>query len=258
MTRRKYSTEVIAHRGFSGRAPENTPAAFRLALESRADRVEFDVLLTRDGVPVVIHDALLDRTTNGRGLVAEMDLSAIRALDAGSWFDPRFAGERVPTLDETLALCSDRIAVNVEIKEEAVVPGTCRPESIESRVIEALRRYGLLGSAVVSSFDLLSTQRIRQLEPSLACEILFNRPGGFPTLSDLEAVKSGGFRGLSLSTDELRGWPEVVARAHELGLGVKVYTVDDPTEMAMLLDLGVDGIFTNRPDLLASLVHPTV
>jgi len=108
----------IGHRGASALAPENTLAAFETAIVDGADGLEFDVRLTRDGVPIVLHDAALDRTTSGRGAVAALDLASIRRLDAGAWFGARFRGERVPTLAETLDLARGRCAVNIELKEE--------------------------------------------------------------------------------------------------------------------------------------------
>src|SRR5436309_263912 len=107
---------IVAHRGASALAPENTLAAFRRALEAGAPAVECDVHLTADGAPIVIHDARVDRTTNGTGEVASLTLAALRALDAGGWFDPRFAGERLPTLEETLAIAAGRSRVFVELK----------------------------------------------------------------------------------------------------------------------------------------------
>lgn len=252
--RRVFPTEVIAHRGFSARAPENTLCAFREALRTRADRVEFDVLLTRDQVPVVIHDALLDRTTNGRGPVAELELARVRELDAGSWFGPDFAGERVPTLDEVLDLCAGRVSVNVEIKEEAVVrsgPGAGR---VEGLVLEALQRRGLLGSTTISSFDALAVERLARESSAANVETLFTGGGRAPAFADLEAAKRVGCSAFNLSQEELAQAPGILGYAHELGLKVKVYTVDAPETMGRLLALGVDGIFTNRPDVLADLV----
>src|SRR5262245_59418730 len=110
--------EVIAHRGSSAVAPENTLAAVDLAIRAKAHRVEFDVQLTKDGVPVVLHDETLERTTNGKGRVRDRTYKEISKLDAGSWFHADFRGERLPTLDMVLELCRGKIPVNVEIKSE--------------------------------------------------------------------------------------------------------------------------------------------
>src|SRR5262245_4017798 len=163
--------EVIAHRGFSGIAPENTLAAIRAALEAGADRVEVDVLVTRDGVPVLLHDADLDRTTNGRGPVAARTLADVRALDAGGWFDARFTGERVPTLAEALEFCRGRILLNLEIKSEAVEDREA-PAGVEAAVVEAIRRARAPAEVVVSSFDPRALVRVRRLFPELGIQAL--------------------------------------------------------------------------------------
>jgi glycerophosphoryl diester phosphodiesterase len=240
--------EVIAHRGFSGAAPENTLAAFREAIRAGADRVELDVLLTLDGVPVVIHDPDLDRTTDGRGPVRQRTLAELRALDAGRWFDPRFAGERIPTLEEALELCRGKVAVNVEIKGEAVAPGAPEEEEgVEARVVESLRRLGPGADAVVSSFEPLALRRVRRMAPELARESLFDpeRQGG---MGPVQVCAEVAARAFNCSREEVS--PRWIDEAHRAGLKLNVYTVDDPREMEALIALGVDGIFTNQPRLL--------
>ena len=250
--RGKRAVEVIAHRGFSAQAPENTLTAFRAAVEAGADRVEFDVLLTRDGQPVVIHDATLDRTTSGSGPVAGRTLEELRSLDAGAWFSPRFAGERVPTLEEALLLCRGRIALNVEIKGEAVEPGQEPPPGgVEARVVEALRASGLAAEAVVSSFEPLVLERVRRLAPEVPLASLYNADH-HRGLGPAEVCRAVGSRAFHCSREEVT--PRWVAEAHRSGLEIKVYTVDDPGEMEELARQGVDGLFTNRPDLARAVL----
>jgi glycerophosphoryl diester phosphodiesterase len=244
--------EVIAHRGFSGAAPENTLSAVREAIRAGADRIEFDVLLSSDGEPVVFHDATLDRTTDGHGPLAALTLAELRSLDAGRWFSPRHAGERVPTLDEVLEECGDRIPVNVEIKEEAVEAGSGpSPRGIEARVAGAIRRHGLVASAVVSSFEPRALRRLGALLPEAKLESLYNErlhAGRGPGAVCAEV----GSRGFSCSRDEVStAWVE---ESHRSGLLIKVYTADEPMEMERLVGLGVDGIFTNHPDRLLRLL----
>ena len=112
----RFPVMVVAHRGFSGAAPENTLAAFRMAIEAGSDMIELDVHLSKDGKVVVIHDETQERTTNGQGRVADRPLKEIKGLDAGSWFSPPFAGERIPTLQEVLSLAQGKVPVNIEIK----------------------------------------------------------------------------------------------------------------------------------------------
>ena len=143
-------------------------AAFRLALEQGADMVETDVQLTADGALVLIHDATLERTTNGKGFVKDRTLEQIRSLDAGSWFGPMYAGERVPTLEDLLEWASSRMPVCLEIKNGPIY----YPE-IEARVAEALRRHDMVDRAIVISFDHLAVLRTKRLCPELSCGVLF-------------------------------------------------------------------------------------
>jgi glycerophosphoryl diester phosphodiesterase len=245
--------EAVAHRGFSAAAPENTLPAFRAAMDVGADRVEFDVLLSADGVPVVIHDDKLDRTTSGTGLVAERRLEEIRALDAGAWFGERFRGVRVPTLDEVLDLCRGKIAVNVEIKTECVAPGPAAPPGgVEAKVVEALRRRGMAARAAISSFDPRPLSRIRTLAPELALQSLYDgkRMKG---LGPREVCAEVGSRALNCSLKEATAaW---IAEAHGAGLLVNVYTVDERRDMERLIGMGADGIITDRPDLLLEVLR---
>ena len=150
-------TWVIAHRGFSGRAPENTLAAISEAIAIGADMAEIDVTLTADDRVVVIHDETLDRTTNGAGRVADHGFDEIRNLDAGSWFAPQFAGEKVPTLEEILDTVKGRILLNVEIKSEAVGRG------ISDKVAAAIRHRGMADQVIV--------------EPGVKIDMLMNIDG---------------------------------------------------------------------------------
>ena len=251
MAARQRFPTVIAHRGFAGAAPENTLAAFDLAVRAGADRIEFDVLLSRDGVPVVIHDAELDRTTSGHGPVAGLSLEELKRLDAGSWYAPRFEGERIPSLQEVLDRFGGRITCNIEIKSEAVASdGAPGAGEIERQVVDAVRRGRLENSVVVSSFSPTALRRVRGLSPGIARESLFDaslHAGRVP-----EAVcREVGSCGFNCSRDEVsESW---ILAAHAAGLRLSVYTVDDPEEMARLWALGVDGIFTNRPDRLIAL-----
>ncbi len=244
--------EVIAHRGLSARAPENTLSAIRAAIEGGADRVEFDVLISRDGVPVVIHDADLDRTTDGKGPVAALNIEQLRRLDAGRWFHPRFAGERVPTLDEALDLCRGRISVNVEVKGEAVRPGARNePKGVEARIVEAVRRRAMEAVTVVSSFEPLALERFRVLAPEIVRQSLYE-PARHRGLGPADVCRAVAARAFNCSKDEVNAaW---IDEAHRAGLKINVYTVDEPQEFEDLIRQGVDGIFTNRADGMLELL----
>jgi glycerophosphoryl diester phosphodiesterase len=224
---------IVAHRGYSALAPENTLAAIRAALEAGADAVEFDVRLTRDGEAVLMHDATLERTTSGTGPVAAATLAGLRGLDAGAWKHPRWRGERVPTLAEALALLAGRAVAVIELKEAS-------PRLVH-RVGEALDRHTPAGGAILISFLPAALRRLAPLAPG--------RPLGL-LVRPLEPPPA---RALVAHADVVLGWHEalgrsVVVAAHGHGLPVFAWTVDEPAAMTRLLRWGVDGLITNEVD----------
>lgn len=223
-----------AHRGASAEAPENTLAAFELALQQGAGGIELDVHLSRDGVPMVIHDETLERTTNERGAVSARTAAELQRLDAGSWFAPGFSGEEVPTLEQVLQLVGEQARINIEIKSSAA----------GAAVLDVLQRYP--GSRVlVSSFDHRLLARLRGLAPELALGFLVDSPWWRSGLR--RALASGGesFH----PRQELVSHPLLQA-CHRAGLKVYPWTVDAPVRGAELVRLGCDGLFTNRPGAL--------
>ncbi len=237
----------IAHRGASACAPENTLAAFRLAMEMGADGFELDVMLSADDHLVVIHDDTVDRTTDGSGPVRRKTLAELRALDAGARFDARFAGERVPTLQEAFDLVAEnRAFVNVEIKTDSL-----RGNGLEEKLAALIHRYGLGERLLISSFNPFALWRIRRLAPSLLLALLYAenlrvylRDRWFAFLSRPDALNPS-FR---MATQEHVRW------AKSKGYRLYVWTVDEESEMRRLIALGVDGIITNQPDLLRQVL----
>lgn len=229
---------VVAHRGASCRAPENTLAAFRAALECGADAIELDVQRTADGHLIVLHDPTLERTTDGRGPVARHSLGDLKALDAGRWFADAFAGERLPTLEEAVAVIGDRAGLFIEIKQ-----GPVFDEAIEVAVAGVIRDAGLAARCEVSSFDHFSVRRMKALAPEVPCGILYDArlidPVGAARLAAAEAVHPG--------------WtliaPDLVEEAHQAGLAVAAWTVDEEGVIAHLAGMGVDAIVTDLPDV---------
>lgn len=233
-------TRIIAHRGASQEAPENTLAAFELALEQGADCVELDCQLTRDGHVVVMHDNTVNRTTNGAGKVRAMSLAEIKALDAGSWFHPRFAGERVPTLAEALRLLRGRCTINIEIKSlKAPQPG------IEEKIVDLLRSSGVpLETVIISSFNHAHFPRFRTIAPSLRLAALFQTtPANLHEL-DVDFLHPS-FEAVT---------PDLMQTAKAAGRKVNAWTVDAEEEWCRLLALGVDGIITNAPGALRAFL----
>jgi glycerophosphoryl diester phosphodiesterase len=222
---------VIGHRGCAGLRPENTLAGFRHALALGVDAVECDVHRTRDGYLAVVHDAHLDRTTNGRGAVADHRLEELRALDAGG-------GEPVPELGEVLDLVRGRAHAVVELKSEhSAAPA-----------VQAVRTRGMWDQTTFISFDLDRLREVRALAPAARTGALFARSGPDTVR---EAVRAGASV-LDVHYSALT--PELAAEAHARGLAVWVWTPSTEADLRRLLALPVDGITTDRPDLLLRLL----
>jgi glycerophosphoryl diester phosphodiesterase len=232
---------TIAHRGDSAHYPENTLRAFVAAAGLGADLCEFDVRMTGDGEIVVIHDATVNRTTDGRGRVAAMSAAAIKRLDAGVRFGAEFGGERIPTLAEVaraLARTADgRCAMDVELKARG----------LESRVCGILRGCGALESAIVSSFDWAQLKIVAAEEPGLRLALL----GEKAPAALLEAAVAMHAFAIAPRFDITEA--ALCAEAHRRGLAVYVWTVDDAAEMRRLAAAGVDAIMTNNPGRLRAM-----
>ena len=236
---------VIAHRGASAYYPENTLVSFAAAISLGAGMVEFDVQLSRDGEVVVFHDEKLSRCTNGRGKLAAYTLAELKKLDAGKWFDEKFKGEKIPTLKEVLSFCSGKIAVNIEVKTEAVADKIAG--GIEEKCLKIVGQTGMSRHAVFSSFDPRAVQHLKQIDNSAAVAVLFEKKiyGVKPPSEIVEMLGADCF---NCSYRELnKKWLRDI-KTHNIP--VNVYTVDEEREMRRLLEAGVDGIFTNKPDVL--------
>jgi glycerophosphoryl diester phosphodiesterase len=236
---------VVAHRGASGYAPENTFASFKLGLEQGADLLELDVHLSRDGEPVVIHDEALDRTTDGRGLVVEHTLAELRQLDAGAWFGPQFAGQRIPTLDEVLAWARERTCLAIEIKN---APSFC--PGIEAKIVALLDRHDMRRRALVISFDHQALRCLGELAPGLLTGAIYAcRP-----VDQVALARAAGARVLEPQWSFVT--PEDVAAAHAAGLRVNTWSTSNAAVLRHLVDAGVDAITTNHPDVLLRALNP--
>jgi len=229
---------VIAHRGSSGHAPENTMAAFRKAVAQGATFIETDLQLSRDARFVAIHDSTLDRTTGVRGAVHDLTLADLRRLDAGSWFGSEFAGERIPTLEEILQFSKKHdVVFYLEVKPSGSWGG-------EHALIGALRESGEIPRVVVISFDPDILESLRKLEPTLMTGLLYE--GQLP--DPLEKAVQIGARQLAVRGDLVT--PVLLTAARKKDLQVVCWTVNHPAHMRMLIDAGVDGIMSDYPDRL--------
>ena len=234
----------IAHRGFSGRYPENTIAAFDAAVKLGYAWMELDVRRSADGVIVVMHDATVDRTTNGTGEVASLTWAELRALDAGSWKGAEFAGERIPTLEEVLQRVGGRAQVVVELK----LPREHIPE-----VIDVVRRCDAFGWTLTTAFDWETILDVRRLAPEWRTAWLTNMKDIAPE----DAVARCAGAGVSqLSSHCDRTDRNLVEKAHAAGLLVRCWGVgnDQGEQMRRLIHMGVDGMTTNYPDVLARII----
>lgn len=227
----------IAHRGASGRFPENTLRAFNAAIDAGVQMCELDVQLTSDGALVVIHDETVERTTDGNGAVRAMTLVQLKRLDAGVRFRTEFKGERVPTLEEVMTLAEGRCGLNIEIKSAGV----------EHKVCELIVRRGALATAMISSFDWDALAVVRHFEPRMRVGLLASQWPARLVGAAFELKAESINPRANMVTEDL------CIAAHERNLSVYTWTVDEPVEMRRLIAFGVDGIMTNFPERLREL-----
>jgi glycerophosphoryl diester phosphodiesterase len=242
---------VVAHRGASGRAPENTIASYEAALAIGVDAIELDVHLSRDGHLVVIHDANLGRTTDGQGLVHEHTLAELKRLDAGGWFAPAFAGERIPSFEEVLERIGPRVPLQVEIKG--------RTDGVTEATVEALRTHGLLGSAMITSFHLDVLPLVRKLVPKAEIGALVwgrRRPGG-EAMTPAECVAATR----AAQADVMLLWHECIdeamlaaGREARLPVGAAGGTATEADIRRLVALADVVRITTNYPDMCKAVV----
>ena len=240
---------VIAHRGDSAHRPENTLVSFAGALEAGAEIVELDVQLTADGHVVVLHDPTLDRTTTGRGDVRRLTLAEIRAVSAGypDRFGTAYAGERVPTLGEVLALLRDRARALVEIKTESVTDDA--EGGVEARVADEVRRASMAGDVALISFDHRAVLRLQALAPAIPRGQLFGR------CTVDEVLAQAGEAGCEIVMPHKGQISDALAqRVHEAGLKLATWVVDEPAELKLLARFGLYGVGSNRPGVLLEAI----
>ena len=229
---------IVAHRGASGHAPENTMAAFRKAVALGAAFIETDLQLTRDTHFVAIHDETVNRTTNGQGVVHDLSLAEIRRLDAGSWFGSEFSGERIPTLEETLEFAKKHdVVFYLELKPAGSWGG-------EHALVGALRESGEIARTIVISFDAGILAALRKIEPTLMTGVLYDGKLNDPLDTALEV----GARQVVVRGDLVTPW--MITEAKRKDLQVVCWTVNHPAHMRSLIAAGVDGIISDYPDRL--------
>lgn len=236
---------VFGHRGASAYAPENTIPAFELAAEQGAHGIELDVQLSQDGHLVVIHDFELDKTTNGTGKVTDTSLADLKTLDAGSWFNEKFAGIQIPTLAEVFESVGESLFINVEIKYFDI-----ETNGIEQKIIDCITKYQLEARVIISSFNPMVLKRTRQINDAIPIGYLYS-----PQSMD------GKTQALMLPYEHEARHPyhemideSIMIHAHELGFVVNAWTVNDAARARQLRMLGVNGIITDHPDTILAAI----
>ncbi len=241
---------VIGHRGNSSNAPANTIESIRQAIELGVDMIELDVRLSKDGIPVLIHNDTVDETTNGHGAVSSLSLAQLKELDAGSWKDKKYTNEKIPTLVEALEFAKGKVCLSLDLKDELAI----------SPMIKDIHNTNMRDEVVICGCSEPQAKQIWDIDKSIT--VLFNTDSQLDKLAELEdktefiamyvhrACKER-FSVLNVSykfVDE-----EFIYRAHLRGLSVWVWTVDDADEMKRLIYMGVDAIYSNFPGKLLEI-----
>ena len=238
---------IIAHRGASALAPENTMAAFQLALDLGADGIELDVMLSKDKEMVVIHDDTVDRTTNGSGRVGDFSYQTLRDLDAGHFFSSVFRGEHLPSLAEVYKQLGGKLLINVELKNYAAPF-----DRLTEKVIALTQQFNLMDSVLLSSFNPLNLIHARRQLPAIRLGLLTS-PGRLGGLLCSSVGRIFPYDAIHPHFSDVN--VRLVDKMHALGRSVNVWTVDEPAELRRLAALGVDAIICNNPQAAREILQ---
>ena len=259
---------VIAHRGASGYAPEHTFAAYKMAMEMGADYIEFDLQQTKDGVLICLHDETLDRTTNVKDVfakresyyVSEFTIDEIKKLDAGAWFNKvypdkakdEYVGLKIPTIDEAIKFIEDngsgKFNYYIETKSPDIYPG------MEEKLLEKLRLYNVNDKTIIQSFSSESLRKIRKMNNNIML-VQLNSSDDYTIPKLIESLDIIKNYANGIGPDRVLVDKNLINEAHKHNLLLHPWTVNEKMEMEKLLDLGVDGMFTNYPDVLISIFN---
>jgi glycerophosphoryl diester phosphodiesterase len=238
---------IFAHRGASAYAPENTLAAFELAVRQGTDGIELDAKLSADGQVVVIHDQTVDRTTSHSGTVRQFDLATLRTMDAGSHFDVAFRGEPIPSLDEVLESVGQQIFINIELTNYASLT-----DDLPERAAQLVKRHNLGQRVLFSSFNPMALRRVRRQLPDTPISMLA-LAGGKGALA--RGLMARLLRCQGLHPDQVDVNARLIEQAKQRSMKVMAYTVNREEDMRRLFQLGVDGIFTDDPPLALQILQ---
>lgn len=239
---------IMAHRGWSSRAPENTLAAIKLAVfEHWIDSVEVDVQLTKDGVPIIIHDFQVNRTTNGVGFVKDFTFAKLRKLDAGSWFDPRFSREKVPSLEEVLKLCKGKTRLNLEIKNSGD-----KDDRLLRKVVQLINRFQMEKEVIITSFDHEEIKKVQRISNQIETGIIVE--GNPPFLNEI--LEETGANTISMSFFFLT--KRLVEKHLSAGRRLIVWTPNNIEEITFVMEMSKKiEICTNFPERVLGISSDT-
>lgn len=244
---------VIAHRGAMGYAPENTISAFKLAIELGANALELDLRQTKDSIPVVLHDATINKTTNGNGNVNIFNFADLKKLDAGSWFDKKFSGEKIPSLKEVIDVLNDSTILIIEFKEgNETYPG------IEERVVKLVKENAIESRTIFKSFDPNVLKRLRAIEPDIPlCYVYAVRIPWLGMIVD-RGVTFGSVYNIDaeyLQPHRFFLSKSFVTDAQSKGFKIISWGVNSLEAITESLDYAVEGIETDYPDLVLRIIN---
>ena len=238
---KRLKTQIIAHRGASRYAPENTMPAFELAYEMGAHMIEFDVHLSKDLIPVIIHDEDVKRTTNGTGLVRDLTIEELKQLDAGSWFSPKFSETRISTLNELLIWLNDKeLGANIELKNDKY-----EYQNIEGIVYDLLKEHQALDKVVISTFNINSIKRLQQYKDELNIALLTSKKRTKSKLSYL--IEDLEIDAIHFKYNVLNH--TLMKVSTQYNIDTRVYTVNKPAHMLQCFKYKCTGVITDVPDI---------
>lgn len=231
-------TKIMAHRGASGYAPENTMIAFELADKMNADYIELDLHICKSGELVVCHDDKVDRTTNGSGFIKDLSLTELKKLDAGSHFNSKFKDSKIPTFIEVLDWIKDRsIGLNIELKNAPIFY-----PNIEERVLELIEQYNMIDRVIISSFNHYGLDKCKKINPDIKTGLLY-MAGLFEPWNYCNHLNADAIHPLFYGV-----LPEIIEGCKKNNIAINAWTVNDENYMKSLIELKIDGIITNFPD----------
>src|SRR5690625_3987518 len=237
-----FKMNIIAHRGASAYRPENTIAAIQKALDQGAGAIELDVRLSEDDIPVICHDATINRTSSGKGYIHNLSLEKLKKYDFGSHFSKVFKKETIPTLEEVFQFIGDRsIQLHIEIKNGPIIP-----ENLERHVVEMVYQYNFQDRVIYSSFDHFSLKRITQIDPRAKIGLLLH----MNLIHLFDYIEHTSLHLHSIHPNHFYVTEQMIEEAHRRNVEVNVYTVNKKKQALQYKKMEVDGLITNDPLLL--------